>query len=274
MDEARSHPEADVLRDVARSIGLEVASFLVEERPGTLRTSAKSSPTDIVTQMDVAAEGLIRSLVGERRPADGILGEEGSESAGTSGIVWVVDPIDGTVNYLYGLPWWTVSIAACVGDRAVAGAVVAPGLDWVATASAGGGAVLETRGASRPLRVSGCVSPPEALIATGFGYDSDRRGQQGSAVARLLPKVRDIRRAGAASLDLCLVAAGMVDGYFERGLKPWDLAAGGLIARESGGVVCGMGGGPAGEDMVVAAGPGLMPGLLALLDAVGAGDPA
>jgi myo-inositol-1(or 4)-monophosphatase len=213
--------------------------------------------------MDRAAERLIVDLLTAARPADGLLGEEGAARSGSSGVRWIIDPLDGTVNYLYGLPGWAVSVAAEVSGDVVAAAVAVPTWGATFTAVRGGGA---WRGEDR-LTGSACTDLSMALVATGFGYDADQRRRQAAAVAALLPRVRDIRRFGAAAADLCLVAAGQVDAYFERGLQPWDHAAGGLIAAEAGLAV------EIGADspvLVSAAPPGLQRELVDALVAAGA----
>ncbi|WP_232237678.1 MULTISPECIES: inositol monophosphatase family protein [Actinoalloteichus] len=194
----------------------------------------KSTSTDVVTEADRAAERLLRDELALRRPGDAILGEE--EGGGTpepDRLCWVLDPIDGTVNYLYGFPWFGVSVAAQLGGRSVAGAVVEPMTGRVWSAALGEGAELN----GVALHVSAATRIELSLVATGFAYSVDRRERQARAVAALLPRVRDIRRAGAASLDLCAVAAGWVDGYVEHGLNRWDWAAGALIAEEAGAIV-------------------------------------
>jgi len=190
----------------------------------------KSSPIDIVTEADQACEELIRERLLGARPDDGFLGEEGHDSEGTSGVRWIVDPIDGTVNYLYGIPQYAVSIAATRGDEVVAGVVLNPvaGLEYAATL--GGGATCN----GVPLQVRPTPTLPQSLIATGFGYETAVRERQAHSVARMLPQVRDIRRLGSCALDLCAVAAGQVDGYVEEGPHLWDYSAGGLVAREAG----------------------------------------
>jgi myo-inositol-1(or 4)-monophosphatase len=225
-------------------------------------SATKSSPTDIVTESDTAAEDLIRERLLTARPDDGLLGEEGGSVPGRSGIVWVVDPIDGTVNYLYAIPLYAVSIAVQVDGVADVGVVHSPATGQTWTAIRGEGAVLD----GRPIRESGCDRLDRALIATGFGYDAGRRAHQAEVLRHVLPKIRDIRRAGSASLDLCAVASGLVDGFYERGLAPWDLAAGGLIAQEAGAVVAGLGGRVAGAELVIAAGPALFTALHDLLE--------
>lgn len=215
--------------------------------------TTKSTPTDVVTGVDRAAERLVIDALHAARPDDGVLGEEGGERYGTGRVRWILDPIDGTVNYLYGLPAYAVSLAAEVDGIMAVGAVYNPVIDELWTAVRGGGAWL----GDRRLHGSAVTSLDRALIATGFGYDAQRRKSQAAVVATLLPEVRDIRRFGAASLDLCSAATGRVDAYFERGLAAWDLAAGGLVASEAGLLVTGLRGEPAGSDMVLAAPPAL-----------------
>jgi myo-inositol-1(or 4)-monophosphatase len=263
---------ADVI-DTAELLGLaeEVARaagrLIVEHRPRSLTvTATKSSSTDIVTEMDQASERLLVERITAARPHDAILGEEGSDQAGSSGVTWVIDPIDGTVNYLYEIPSYAVSVGVRVGADMVAGAVVNPVSGEVWTARAGHGAWLD----GRPVRVNLAPDLAMALVATGFGYAPSSRARQGQVVAQVLPRVRDIRRAGAASLDLCALATGRLDGYFEQGLKPWDLAAGGLVAREAGATVAGLGGREAGEALTIAAPPPLFAQLEALLAPLGA----
>jgi myo-inositol-1(or 4)-monophosphatase len=220
----------------------------------------KSSPTDVVTQMDRAAEDLIRDRILAARPGDAILGEEGGqpEAVGAGGVRWVVDPLDGTVNYLYGLPDWSVSIAAELDGTVVAGAVSVPERQHLFSARLGGGAWQRAPGAApTALSCSTGVALADALVGTGFGYFAARRAVQGRVVAAVLPLVRDIRRGGSAAVELCSVAAGHLDAFYERGLNPWDVAAGGLIAREAGAQVGGLHGRPASESMTIAAGPGL-----------------
>ncbi|MCG6497491.1 inositol monophosphatase family protein [Kitasatospora sp. A2-31] len=244
----------DELLDVALDAARQAGTLLRDGRPADLGVAGtKSSPVDVVTEMDLASEKLIVELIGDRRPADGYLGEEGTERPGTSGIRWVVDPLDGTVNYLYGLPSWAVSVAAEIDGRAVVGVVYAPARGELFQAVVGRGALLD----GRP--VGARPAPPwgRALIGTGFSYVREVRVRQAAVLLALMPEVRDVRRGGAAAVDLCDVAAGRLDGYYERGLAPWDRAAGCLIAAEAGALVGGRPGhGPDG-DLTVAAAPGV-----------------
>jgi myo-inositol-1(or 4)-monophosphatase len=248
--------------DAAREAGQLLASWRGDERPEVIDT--KSSPTDVVTEMDRKSEVLITRAIRAVRPGDTVLGEEGGQTTGgrdgPGRVRWVVDPLDGTVNYLYGLPDWAVSIAAEVDGVVLAGVVEVPRYGETFTAVAGQGAWLHRDGSRRvaaALRCTRGVALGQALVATGFGYDSGRRRVQGEVVAALLPYVRDIRRGGSAAVDLCSVAAGRMDAFFERGLNYWDYAAGGLIAREAGAVVGGLSGRAESNSMTIAAGPGL-----------------
>jgi myo-inositol-1(or 4)-monophosphatase len=268
------------LEDLATRVAVAAGRLVVDERPREVEASAtKSSPTDIVTVMDTRAEELIRQLLLAERPDDAILGEEGDDHPGSSGITWVVDPIDGTVNYLYDIPAYAVSVAAAEGDptvpgewRVLAGAVADPALRRVFHAAAGGGAYergwddLADAPRSGPMRVGSVELLSGALVGTGFGYTPQRRIEQGQMLLEVLPLVRDIRRIGSAALDLCAVAGGRLDGFYEVGLNPWDMAAGWLIITEAGGVVTGAHGGPPSAALTVAGNPAVQPQLLAVLD--------
>jgi myo-inositol-1(or 4)-monophosphatase len=261
------------LLSVARAVALEAGDLVATARRGIVEVAdRKSSSVDIVTQVDRDAEAFIRDRLAELRPDDAFFGEESGGATGTSGLTWIVDPIDGTVNFLYGIPHYAVSIGVVEGDpdpqtwSAVAGAVVNPATGELFTASAGGGAYRGTGS----LRVNDPVELAQALIATGFAYNAQTRAEQGAAVARLLPLVRDVRRMGTASLDLCAVASGRVDAYFERTLSPWDHAAGALIAAEAGAAVLGMPGERADNRFLLAGHPdvvALLAPLLASIDA-------
>jgi myo-inositol-1(or 4)-monophosphatase len=217
----------------------------------------KSTRTDMVSDADRDAEAVIEDILLGERPDDGLVAEEGASSETTSGRHWVVDPLDGTTNYLYGFPAWAVSIALEDAEGGAVGVVLDPLHDELFTAVRGEGARLN----GEPIEVSGREELGRALVATGFGYDSEWRAQQVLVLQRVLPAVRDIRRAGAAALDLCMVAAGRVDGYYERDLKPWDWAAGSLIVREAGGTLIELDGEPRG---LVAASPAIAQKLAAL----------
>ena len=263
----RSEPDLAVLRDLAVAVAVEAGRLLVTERPQRLEVGTKSTPTDVVTEMDRAAEALILDRLRAARPDDGFLGEEGGAGEGTTGVRWVVDPIDGTVNYLYGLPAFAVSIAAELGGEVVVGVVHDPSLGRTFQAVRGQGATRD----GVEIHCSDETRLDRALVATGFGYAAARRAAQARLLTSVLPRVRDIRRFGAASLDLCMVGSGLVDAFYERGLSPWDLAAGGLIATEAGARLGGLYGAPAGGDLVIAAPPALFDALHELL-ATGVAD--
>ncbi|MFP5316989.1 MAG: inositol monophosphatase family protein [Acidimicrobiia bacterium] len=262
-------PDPSELAALAEAVAREAGTMLLDGQVGTRSMIAtKTSATDMVSEMDHAAEALIIERLLAARPGDGILGEEGGERRGTSGVRWVVDPLDGTTNYLYGQPAWSVSIAAEVDGTGVAGVVYDPSHGECFTAAAGAGAYLN----GEPIAPSGADDLSSALVATGFAYDAGRRARQAHVLTHVLPRVRDIRRYGAASLDLCWVACGRQDGYYEVGLQPWDVAAGAVIAAESGAMVCGVDGGPPGGPSILTAAPGLaltLLGLLKMADAAG-----
>lgn len=262
---------------LAERLARAAGTLVREGRPDRVDVAAtKSSPMDVVTQMDLASEALLRELLAEHRPLDGILGEEEAPVTGTSGLTWVLDPIDGTVNYLYGIPAYAVSVAVVAGPpdpatwTAVAGCVhsVADGRTY--TAGRGLGAHL----GGRRLTLHAAEELSAALLGTGFGYTVERRRAQARVVAELLPRVRDVRRIGSAALDLCSLASGGLDLYYERGLRPWDLAAGALVAQEAGAVVTGLRGGPAGEAMTVAGPARTVAQLTSLLEALDADEGA
>ncbi|MEE1940933.1 inositol monophosphatase family protein [Streptomyces sp. TRM 70361] len=255
------------LLDLALEAARRAGALLLEGRPADLGVAAtKSSPIDVVTEMDVASEKLITGYLAEHRPDDGFLGEEGASSEGSSGVRWIIDPIDGTVNYLYGLPGWSVSIAAEHEGETVVGVVAIPPRGETYHAVLGEGA----RRNGEPVRCR--PSPPldQALIGTGFNYVTEVRTAQAEVARALLPKVRDIRRSGSAAIDLCDVGAGRLDGFFERGLHPWDAAAGALVAREGGALTGGRPGLPPDYDLTVAASPGVFTVLQPLLEELGA----
>ncbi|MFD7134284.1 inositol monophosphatase family protein [Streptomyces sp. NPDC059894] len=260
------------LLDLALRAARRAGELLRDGRPADLAVAAtKSSPIDVVTEMDIAAEKLITGLIAEHRPDDGFLGEEGASSEGSSGVRWVIDPLDGTVNYLYGLPTWAVSIAAEQDGETVVGVVEIPMRGETFHAVRGGGA--RATGAREAERVLACrpTAPlDQALVSTGFNYVTEVRAHQADVARRLIPLLRDIRRGGSAAVDLCDVAAGRLDGYFERGLHPWDLAAGDLIAREAGALTGGRPGERPSRDLAVAGTPGVFEPLQRLLEDFGA----
>jgi myo-inositol-1(or 4)-monophosphatase len=240
----------------------QINSGLTELRTAGLVIDSKSTLTDLVTASDRASEQWLVAEILRVRPEDGVLGEEGADRHGTSGVRWVIDPIDGTVNFVLGLPAFAVSVAAEVHGTVVAGAVCNIATGELFHAAAGGGAFLADQRLTGPRD----VALARAVVGTGFGYDAERRTRQVAVVAELLPRVADIRRMGAASLDLCSVAAGRLDGYFEAGLNPWDYAAGALIAAEAGCVVGGLRSEPVSATMTVAAGSSFAGDLIALLE--------
>ena len=263
-------PDRNGLLDLACAVASEAGQMLAARhgRPSVVGT--KSSPTDVVTEMDQAAERLIRSRITAERPWDAILGEEGGQTGGAAAVRWIVDPLDGTVNYLYGLPEWAVSVAAELDGLVVAGAVCVPHRERLYGAVLGGGAwqadVTDlTPAGRRPLACNQDVPLARALVATGFGYEPGRRRVQGEVLSAIVPRVRDIRRNGACAVDLCSLAVGQVDAYYERGVQYWDIAAGSLIAREAGAVVAGLAGRQAGPSMTLGAGHGLFAELHDLL---------
>jgi myo-inositol-1(or 4)-monophosphatase len=238
-------PEGELL-DLAIEAA-RLAGGLLAERVGRgaeRSVSAKSTPTDLVSEADLEAERAIRELLAGRRPDDGFLGEEGGGEDGTSGLRWIVDPLDGTVNFLFGIPQWSVSVAVADQAGTVAGAVYDPGREELFTATREGAAQL--RGRAGTIELKGRSEDPRgedlqgdsglatAMVATGLAYDAGVRAAQARVLADLVPKVRDIRRFGSAALDLCWTAAGRYDAYYERTVKPWDIAAGELICRRAG----------------------------------------
>ena len=247
--------------ELAEAVAREAGRVLVERFGGPAEAlAAKSSPTDMVSEADRAAERLLVERLGQNRPRDGILGEEGARVTGTSGRRWVVDPLDGTTNYLYGQPSWAVSIALEDDSGVQLGVVHAPVLGETYVAERGGGARLE----GRRLAVREPAGIDSALVGTGFGYAAALRARQAERLRTILPKVRDIRRGGSAALDLAWVAAGRLDAYWEHGLNPWDLAAGALLVTEAGGALEPLEGEPPG---IAAASAALLPALVELLRA-------
>jgi myo-inositol-1(or 4)-monophosphatase len=252
---AGAPPDPAELRELAVDVAREAAALVAAGRASAADdVDVKSSPVDVVTAVDKASEALIVSRLMAARPDDGLLGEEGASRAGTSGVRWVVDPIDGTTNFLYGVPAYAVSIAAEVDGVVRAGAVLNVATGELFTATSGGGAYLSSPALARPVRLRGSApaSLAQALVATGFSYGAEQRRAQGAVVARLLPQVRDIRRFGSSALDLCGAAAGRVDAYYELELNPWDFAAGALVAVEAGVTVTGLPGRPFADPMAIA----------------------
>lgn len=222
------------LLDLAQRAARAAGQVLVERFRGPAAgVDAKSTPTDLVSDADRASELLLVEMIAAERPDDGILSEEGSNATSSSGVRWVIDPLDGTVNYLFGIPWWCVSIAAEDENGPAVGVVYDPVRDELFDAQRDNGA----RRDGRPIRVSDQADLSQALIGTGFAYDARARARQAEVVARVLPRARDIRRAGSAALDLVSLACGRLDGFYEAPMERWDKAAGELIVREAGGVV-------------------------------------
>jgi myo-inositol-1(or 4)-monophosphatase len=259
-------PQQRQLLDLATELARAAGQVHARGLTAALRLETKSSPTDLVSQIDKEAEGLIVDRLAELRPGDAVLGEEGTSRQSSTGVRWVVDPLDGTTNYVYGYPAFAVSIGVEVDGETAAGVVYDTSAGHLYQAVAGCGARCD----GRIIRAREQADLSQALVATGFSYDAAQRAQQGAATAYVLSRVRDIRRAGSAALDLCHIAAGHVDAYWELDLSPWDYTAGILIAREAGaGVVLpapAHGRGPA----VVAASPELMPAFVELLRGAGA----
>lgn len=268
-----AQPDPPELRRVSVQIAVEAAELVESMRSETVTDGAvdtKTTETDVVTAADRAAERLVRQRLAELRPGEPILGEEGGGATETEGLRWVVDPIDGTVNYLYGYPSYAVSVAAQLDGRSVAGAVVEPYSGRVWSAAHGRGADLD----GTPLRVSHAKRLDLALVGTGFSYMADRRARQAAVLGKMLGEIRDIRRAGAASLDLCAVAAGRLDAYYEYGLSRWDWAAGALIAAEAGArlrLPNGQAADELGAEAIVCAAPGIADELTRTLIDCGAG---
>ncbi|MDA8371691.1 MAG: inositol monophosphatase family protein [Nocardiopsaceae bacterium] len=260
-----THDPAALLA-LAAETGQEAGRVAAEGQAGIAVLDTKSTPTDVVTEMDRSVEELIRKRLLTARPDDSVLGEEGGRQAGSSGVRWIVDPIDGTVNYLYGRPDWAVSIAAESGGEVVAGVVCVPVRGEVYTATRGGGAFCN----GEPIHVAPAVPLEMALVDTGFGYSSARRAQQAEVLRTVLPRVRDIRRGGSACVDLCGLARGRANAYYERGLNPWDWSAAALIAEEAGARVGGLHGAPPNSELIIAAAPGLFEELHDLLAPLGA----
>lgn len=261
------------LRALAERLAREAGALVRDGRPEHVEVAAtKSSAVDVVTAMDAESEALLRRIIARERPDDAILGEEEGASAGTSGLTWVIDPIDGTVNYLYSVASYAISVAVVAGPpdpaewTVLAGAVhsIVDGRTW--TAGLGAGATLD----GEPVVVNPAGPLATSLVGTGFGYDADRRRHQAQVLVDVLPQVRDIRRLGSAAIDLCLVATGSLDLYYERGLNPWDLAAGALVAQEAGATVTGLRGRAAGVEMTVAGAPQAVSDLVVVLEAAGA----
>ncbi|HET7072466.1 MAG TPA: inositol monophosphatase family protein [Mycobacterium sp.] len=289
----RPDDEPARLRSVAEMLAAEAAEFVRRRRTEVFGTEsgastapasdvvrAKTTPTDPVTVVDTETERLLRDRLAQLRPGDPILGEEGGgptdpTATPADAVTWVLDPIDGTVNFVYGIPAYAVSVGAQVNGVSVAGAVADVVAGRVYSAAIGLGAHVADEHGTGPLRCATVEDLSMALLGTGFGYSRRRRATQAALLARMLPVVRDVRRIGSAALDLCMVAAGRLDAYYEHGLQVWDCAAGALIAAEAGArVMLPAPDVPAGSaGLVVAAAPGIADELLAALDRVDGLDP-
>jgi myo-inositol-1(or 4)-monophosphatase len=271
--DAAAPPPFAELAELARSLAREAGLLLLEryETGLSVGVHSKSTPTDLVSEADLASERLLRERIRDARPRDGVLGEEGEHIQGSSGLRWVVDPLDGTVNFLFGIPQWSVSVAvqevdsddtaALFGARTLAGAIFDPARGEMWSATADGEALLD----GAPIAGSGRAELSTAMLATGLAYDAAVRAEQAKVLAALIPRVRDIRRLGSAALDLAWTAAGRYDAYFERSVKLWDVAAGVLICERAGVAVRELApraGLPAG---VLAASAGIVEGLDALV---------
>ncbi|MGN6336676.1 inositol monophosphatase family protein [Mycobacterium sp.] len=276
------------LRSVAEALAAEAAAFVRRRRAEVFGVDAgsddsgavrsKSSPTDPVTVVDTETERLLRDRLAELRPGEPILGEEGGGPANPAGapagsVTWVLDPIDGTVNFVYGIPAYAVSVGAQVDGESVAGAVADVVGKRVYSAAAGLGAHVTDEEGTHPLRSAAVDDLSMALLGTGFGYSRQRRAAQAALLARMLPVVRDVRRIGSAALDLCMVASGRLDAFYEHGLQVWDRAAGALIAAEAGARVVLPAPGVAGAGLALAAAPGIADELLAVLERFNGLDP-
>ena len=248
---------------LAESIAIKAGELLVN-RPSKFELDQKSGVFDFATQMDHESEKLIVAEILTARPDDGLIGEEGANRESKSGVTWVIDPIDGTVNYLYDIPGWCISIAAKDKDGGLVGVVYSPATQSLWKASRGGGAFLN----GNPIKCNDPVGLDRALVGSGFAYDIEKRKIQADLVARLLPQIRDLRRLGACAVDICHVASGSLDAYFEAGVNEWDYAAAGLIATEAGATISidtGIWNGE--KNMVIVAGPALHPALSAQIRA-------
>jgi myo-inositol-1(or 4)-monophosphatase len=248
--------DLELAERVARTAGEVLMSYYGRPPEGL---ESKATETDLVSDADREAERAVRELLAADRPDDGLLAEEGSDSAGSSGRRWIVDPLDGTINFLYGFPAWAVSVALEDADGLAVGVVHSPVHAETFTAVRGEGARLN----GRPLHVREQRKLERAMVATGFSYEAERRAEQAEVIRRLLPSARDIRRAGAAALDLAWLAAARLDAFYERGLHAWDCSAGELLVREAGGVVADLDGEPPG--LIAAATPELLDELVALV---------
>jgi myo-inositol-1(or 4)-monophosphatase len=260
--------EPTQLLALAHRLAEEAGQLLVDGLAKAELLGTKSTTTDLVTSMDHASERHVVAGIRAARPDDAIVGEEGTDTPGTTGVRWIIDPLDGTTNYFYGVPAYAVSIGVEVDGEVVAGVVADPSRHETFAAVRGGGATCN----GRPIRCTDATTLAHALVGTGFSYEPARRARQGAVVATLLPLARDVRRFGAAALDLCWVGCGRLDGYYERGLAAWDLAAGALVAAEAGATVGDLSGGSPSTAFVLASAPQIFEDLRSVLAAAGAGD--
>ncbi len=270
MSDAGNHDLHDGLLALACRLAVEAGTLAAEGRQIDIEAGAsrvamtaatKSSLTDVVTRHDRAAEATIVDGLHAARPDDAIIGEEGTDRTGTSGVSWFIDPIDGTTNYLYDLPLWCTSVGAVDSDGTIVGAVFIPATNDLFAAARGQGASRN----GRAIVASGETELSLALVATGFGYEPERRRAQATRLSGIAPLIRDIRRTGSAAIDLCFAAAGIVDAYFEENLQRWDMTAGELIAREAGCRTGDFHGGAASPEELLAATPAVFDQLAALL---------
>jgi myo-inositol-1(or 4)-monophosphatase len=260
--------EPPQLLTLAHRLAEEAGQLLLDGLAEAELLATKSTQTDLVTTMDHASERHVVDGIRAARPDDAIVGEEGTDSPGTSGVRWIIDPLDGTTNYVYGVPAYAVSIGVEVDGEVVAGVVADPSRHETFAATRGGGATCN----GRPIRCAPATTLAHALIGTGFSYEPARRARQGAVVASVLPAARDVRRFGSAALDLCWVGCARLDGYYERGLAPWDLAAGALIAAEAGATVGDLTDGPPSTTFVLASTPSIFEDLRSVLLTAGAGE--
>jgi myo-inositol-1(or 4)-monophosphatase len=263
INQVLAHPDLILAMKIARAAGDTLA-----DKPLELSVSTKSSLTDVVTHMDLQSEEYIVEQLTEHRPTDGIVGEEGAAVISSSGRSWIVDPLDGTVNYLYGLPHWAVSIGLRDDEsgEGLVGVVYAPELGAMYVAAQSLGSWVRTATDWQRMAIGECEQLGQALMGTGFGYAQARRIDQSVALTQILPAVRDIRRLGSCAIDLCLVASGHLDGFFESGVNPWDHAAGALMVREAGGQVSGLFGEAESDQMLIATNRHIYPELLHILE--------
>jgi myo-inositol-1(or 4)-monophosphatase len=257
-------PSAERLERIAGEVARDAAAVITPTYGRPDPVGQKTSPTDVVTETDLRAETLLSARLQELTPGAGILGEEGGTTAPGARLQWVLDPLDGTINFLYGVPLFAVSVAAAVDGEVIAGAVIDVLRDELFTARLGGGARLD----GEPIAASSCPSFAKALVLTGFSYHADQRAIQGEVVMRVLSRARDVRCFGSTALELCWVACARSDAYYQRGTAIWDRAAGALIAAEAGArteLPC-----PENDDLVISATPSVFDDLWDVVQPVAA----